>query len=393
MATDFDLEIDRRHSSSIKWAAPHRNLSADEAAADPLPMWVADMDFRSPPQVLEALEKAIRDGVFGYPFRTESYEEAVCGWQNKRFGWQPEPAWLVQTPGVVTALNVIIQTFSRPGDAVLVQPPVYGHFFNDALENGRQVVEAPLKLEDASYSFDADSFEAAITPETKLFILCNPHNPTGNVWSEADLRRMGEICLRHGVLVVSDEIHQDMIFNPHRKHIPFASLGDEFAENSIVCTAPSKTFNIAGLQCSNLFIANEKIRGELQRALVRGGLNFVNMLGAVACEAAYRDGEPWLEDLLGYIRENHRHFAAGIHQTFPKLRVFETDALYLAWMDCRDLGMPAPELEKFMLTRARVWFDRGSKFGRQGHGFMRVNLGCPRVRIDEAIDRMKTALM
>jgi cystathionine beta-lyase len=392
VTTDFDCVIDRRRSSSIKWAAADTNLLPDEAAADPLPMWVADMDFRSPPVVIEALEKAARDGVFGYPFRTQSYDEAVCGWQKHRFGWDAKPEWLVQTPGVVTALNMLIQTFSRPGDAVLIQPPVYGHFFNDVIENGRRVIEAPLKRNDTSYSFDAEVFEAAITPDIKIFILCNPHNPTGNVWSKADLRQMGEICLRHNILVISDEIHEDLILNPHVSHVPFASLGEEFAQNSVVCTAPSKTFNIAGLQCSNLFIANEKIRDEFRRVLVRSGLNFVNTLGAVACEAAYTHGESWLEDLLAYIRGNQQYFASSVHQLFPQLQVFDSDALYLAWMDCRGLGMAAPELEKFMLTQARVWFDRGSKFGTQGHGFMRVNLGCPRSTIDEALGRLKNAL-
>lgn len=390
----FDLEVDRRHTSSIKWA-PQRNLTADEAAADPLPMWVADMDFPAPPPVVEALGKAVRDGIFGYTFRTKSYEEAVCGWQKKRFGWDAQPQWLVQIPSVVTALNLIVKTFSHPGDAVLVQPPVYAHFFTSIVENGRHVVEAPLQLDEGtrSYGFDAEAFEAAITPKTRLFFLCNPHNPTGNIWSKADLRRMGEICLRHNILVVSDEIHQDMILTPHRKHIPFAALGDEFAQNSIICTAPSKTFNLAGLKCSNMFIVNEKRRKDVQSALARGGMSFVNMLGAVACEAAYRDGEPWLEELLAYIRENQRHFAAAVHQAIPALRVFETDALYLAWMDCRGLNMQGPELEKFMLTKARVWFDRGPRFGRQGQGFMRVNLACPRSRVQEAIERMKRAFV
>lgn len=392
LTTHFDLEFDRRQTSSTKWA-PHRNLAADEAAADPLPMWVADMDFRAPPPVIEALEKAVRDGIFGYTFRTDSYEEAVCGWQKKRFGWDAQPQWLVQIPSVVTGLTLILKTFSNPGDGVLVQPPVYGRFFIDVVENGRHIVEAPLQLDESSgsYSFDADAFEAAITPKTRIFFLCNPHNPTGNIWSEADLRRMGEICLRHNILVVADEIHQDLVFNPRRKHIPFASLGDVFAENSIVCTAPSKTFNLAGLKCSNMFIVNERRRKDVQNALARGGMSFVNALGAVACEAAYRDGEPWLDGLLAYIRENQRHFAAAVHQAIPALRVFKTDALYLAWMDCRGLDMPTPKLEKFMLTKARVWFDRGLKFGKQGEGFMRVNLGCPRSRVDEAVERMNAA--
>lgn len=367
-------------------------LSAEEAAAEPLPMWVADMDFRAPEPVVAALEKAVRDGIFGYTFRTPAYEEAVCGWQRRRFGWDAKPEWLVQTQSVVTALTLILKTFSSPGDSVLIQPPVYGRFFVDIAENGRHIVEAPLGLHDGSYSFDADAFEAAITPKTKIFFLCNPQNPTGTVWSAADLRRMGEICLRHNILVVADEIHEDLIFNPDRKHIPFASLDEELARNSIVCTAPSKTFNLAGMKCSNVFIVDDKIRGEFQRELARDGLSFVNMMGAVACEAAYRDGEPWLTELLAYIRENHRHFAAGVHANMPKLRVVETDALYLAWLDCRSLMMEAPDLESFMLTKARVWFDRGSKFGRQGRGFMRVNLACPRSRVDDAIERMKKAL-
>lgn len=392
MTLQFDQEIDRRLTNSIKWAAPLRSLSAEEAASDPLPMWVADMDFRAPATVIQALEKAIRDGIFGYSFRTPGYEEAVCSWQKRRFGWDAKAEWLVQTQSVVTALTLIVKTFSSPGDSILVQPPVYGRFFIDVAENGRQIVEASLSLNKGSYSFDADAFEAAITPKTKIFFLCNPQNPTGNIWSEVDLRRMGEICLRHNILIVADEIHQDLIFNPDRKHIPFASLDEELAKNSIVCTAPSKTFNLAGLKCANVFIVDERMRSEFQRSLARDGLSFVNMLGAVACEAAYRDGEPWLTEMLAYIRENHRHFAAGVHANIRELRVLDTDALYLAWLDCRGLSMAAPDLETFMLTKARVWFDRGSKFGRQGQGFMRVNLACPRSRVDDAMERMKKAL-
>lgn len=393
MSSSFDIDIDRRHSDSSKWSAPARVLSAEEVAADPLPMWVADMDFRTAPAVVEALQKTVRDGVFGYSFQTDHYDEAVCGWQRERYGWQAEPEWLVPVPSVVTGLDLIIAAFSQPGDAVLVQPPVYHRFFSDTIENGRRIVEAPLRLCERthSYSFDPVAFEAAITPRTRIFFLCNPHNPTGNVWTAAELRQMGEICIRHGILVISDEIHQDLIFNPNRRHIPFASLGKEFAENSIVCTAPSKTFNLAGLKCANLFIPNARHRDEFRRALTRTGMGFVNTLGAVACEAAYRHGAEWLDELLVYLRENHRYFASHVHQFVPELRVFDTDALYLAWMDCRGLSMPTPELEKTMITRARLWFDRGSKFGRQGEGFMRVNLACSRSRVDEAVNRLKMA--
>ena len=392
MSYNFDEVIDRRHEGSMKWSFPEKNLTQDEVAADPLPMWVADMDFKSPPVVMEALRTAVDRGMFGYPGVTKSYVEAITGWQKKRFGWDVNPEWVVQTPGVVTALNTIIQAFSRPGDSILVQPPVYVHFHADVIANGRHVAAAPLVLEDNTYKFDAKCFEDAIQPNTKIFILCNPHNPTGNVWSENDLRTMGEICARKNVLVVSDEIHQDLVFNPTKKHIPFAALGPVFAQNSIVCTAPSKTFNIAGLQCSNLFIANPKIRDELKRQLERNGLHFINCLGMVAGEAAYRHGEPWLDAMLAYIRANHEFFRDEIQKFLPQLKVINENSLYLTWLDCRALGFDYQQLEKFMLTKARLWFDKGQKFGVEGRGFMRVNLGCPRSVIDEAVQRLRRAL-
>lgn len=390
---DFDEVIDRRHSHSMKWAVPEKLLEPDEAAADPLPMWVADMDFRAPSQVLDALAETVRHGVFGYPGgATKSYLDAIVAWQGKRFGWEPSRDWIVQTPGIVTTLKTIIQAYSQPGDSILVQPPVYVHFHQDPIINGRHPAMAPLVLDSGRYRFDARTFEAAIRPDTRLFILCNPHNPTGNVWSEADLRTMGEICFRHGIVVVADEIHQDFILNRDLRHIPFASLGEQFAQNSITCTAPSKTFNLAGLQSANVFIPNQRLREQFMRTLDRNSGLLVNTLGMVAAEAAYQYGEPWLEALLDYIRGNQAHFAAEIHKATQRLTVLPADSLYLAWMDCRALDMAAPELNKFMLTKARVWLDKGQKFGPEGHGFMRVNLGCPRATVDEGIRRIVAAL-
>ncbi len=386
---DFDEIIDRKHSHSMKWAVPQKLLEADEAAADPLPMWVADMDFRAPQQVLDALAETVRHGVFGYPGgATKSYLKAVTDWQGRRFGWDVAPEWIVQTAGIVATLKTIIQAFSKPGDSILVQPPVYVHFHQDAIINGRHPVMAPLVLDGGRYRFDAAIFEAAIRPDTKVFILCNPHNPTGNVWSEADLRTMGEICQRHGILVVADEIHQDFVLNRDLRHIPFATLGPAFAANSITCTAPSKTFNLAGLQSANVIIPNARVRAEFTRQLDRNSGLLVNTLGMVAAEAAYQYGEPWLEALLDYIRGNQAHFAAAIHEGTQRLTVLPADSLYLAWMDCRALEMDAPALNKFMLTQARVWLDKGQKFGPEGHGFMRVNLGCPRATVDEGIRRI-----
>ncbi|HRP77475.1 MAG TPA: MalY/PatB family protein [Aquamicrobium sp.] len=392
-ASRFDEVIDRRASNSMKWGGARAMLAAEEAAADPLPMWVADMDFRAPQPVIDALVEAAREGVFGYPGgATESYVAAVTGWQRRRFGWEVAPEWVVQTSGIITAIKTIVQAFSAPGDGVLIQPPVYAHFRDDVLLNGRFPVDAPLMRTEDGYRYDEKVFEAAIRPNTKIFILSNPHNPTGNVWSEAELRSMGEICARHGVLVVADEIHQDLIVNPVLKHVPFASLGEDFARNSITCTAPSKTFNLPGLQSANLFIPDRRLRAEFQRQYDRNMFPLVNVMGMVAAEAAYTHGEPWLEELLAYIRANHAHFSRAVNGLNGGLRVLPADALYLAWMDCRDLGMDAEALNRFMLTKARLWFDKGQKFGAEGHGYMRVNLGCPRATVDEAIARLSRAV-
>ncbi|MFC3165803.1 MalY/PatB family protein [Ciceribacter thiooxidans] len=393
MRSIFDEIIDRKTSNSMKWAYAEKLLSPDEAAADPLPMWVADTDFKAPQAVIDALHEAVAHGVFGYPGgATKPYLDAVVGWQQRRFGWNIEKEWILQTSGIITTLKTAVQAFSAPGDSVLIQPPVYAHFHNDVLLNGRHLAYAPLEFTGDGYRFNEKIFEAAIRSNTKLFILSHPHNPTGNVWSEDELRTMGEICARNGVLVISDEIHEDLILNPAKKHIPFASLGEEFAENSITCTAPSKTFNLPGLQSANVFVPNKRIRDELQRQYARNVFELVNVLGMVAAEAAYACGEPWLEEMLTYLRTNHAHFAGAINNVDPRLKVLPADSLYLAWMDCRGLGMDAVALDKFMLTKARVWLDKGQKFGIEGHGFMRVNLGCPRSTVDEAIRRITAAV-
>jgi cystathionine beta-lyase len=385
----FDEIIDRRHSNSMKWASAHKFLAPDEAAADPLPMWVADTDFKAPRPVIDALHDAVDFGVFGYPGgATPSYLDAVAGWQRRRFGWDVDTRWIVVTSGVITSLKTIVQAFSAPGDTVLIQPPVYRHFHNDVLLNGRQLAYAPLDYMQDGYRFDERTFESAIRSNTKIFILSNPHNPTGNVWSDAELRAMGEICMRHGVLIVADEIHEDLVLNPAKRHTPFASLGEAFARNSITCTSASKTFNLPGLQTANIIVPNARLRDELRRQYERNVYESVNVLGTVATEAAYTHGEAWLAELLEYLRGNRAHFVEAINGSTSRLRVLPSDALYLAWMDCRGLGMDPDALSKFMLTTARVWLDDGRKFGAEGRGFMRVNFGCPRATLDEAIRRI-----
>ena len=335
----FDETLDRAHSNSMKWASARTMLTPTEAAADPLPMWVADTDFKAPQAVIDALHTAVDYGVFGYPAGpSDSYLDAVVGWQARRFSFEVPREWVVPTAGVITTLKTAVQAFSAPGDSVLIQPPVYAHFHNDVLLNGRHLALAPLERTGDGYRLDLHAFEAAIRPDTKLFILSHPHNPTGNVWSEEELRAMGEICARHGVLVISDEVHEDLIVNPARSHTPFAGLGAEFARNSITCTAPSKTFNLPGLQCANVFIPDRRRREEFARQYERNLFPVVNLLGMVAAEAAYTHGEPWLEELLPYLRANHSRFAGAINGATTKLRVLAADSLYLAWMDCRGLG-------------------------------------------------------
>lgn len=388
----FDEVIDRRLSNSMKWGAQSWQLTADQAAADPLPMWVADMDFRAPQPVIDALVDVACEGVFGYPNGAPpSYVSAVTDWQRQRFGWDVAPEWVVQTAGIITAIKTAVQAFSHPGDTVLIQPPVYAHFHEDVVLNGRIPVSAPLQRTEAGYRFDAQVFEAAIRPNTRIFILSNPHNPTGNVWSEDDLRLMGEICARHDILVIADEIHQDLVLNPALRHRPFASLSNGFAQNSITCTAPSKTFNLPGLQSANLFIPNPSLREAFRRQYDRNMFPLVNMMGMVAAEAAYRHGTPWLEALLDYLRANHAHFAQAIGGLGNGMQVLPADSLYLAWMDCRALGLTPEALNDFLLRKGRVWFDKGQKFGTEGHGYMRVNLGCPRATVDEAIARLAAA--
>jgi len=389
MNDPFDEIIERRGTNSMKW--PYLLPDADPENA-PLPMWVADMDFRTASPILEALQHEVDRGIFGYCGTPESYIDAVVQWQKRHFNWQAQPEWLVRMPGVISAVNIAIQAFSLPGDHVLVQPPVYHHFLNDVTINGRHLAQAPLIEENGEYHFDPVAFEAAIHPGTRLFILCNPHNPTGNVWSREELLAMAAICKQHGITVVSDEIHQDLIFDKKVSHTSWGTLGDEAANNAVVCTAPSKTFNLAGLQCANIFIPNEHLRTIYLAQRDRCGLFLNSSMGTVACEAAYRHGEPWLKAMLDYIRDNHRYFVEELARRNLPLTVTSTKALYLAWIDFRTLDTSADQLNEFLLRRTRLWLDDGRKFGTQGDGFMRINLACPRQLVVDAVERLSATL-
>lgn len=383
----FDRIVERRGTSSLKWD----NRKALFGREDVLPLFVADMDFQSPPEVTEALVERAKLGVYGYTIRSEGYYEAVTSWMKRRHGLEVEREWLLSSPGVVPAIAAAIHAFTEPGDGVILQSPVYYPFFDVIRSNGRTVVDNPLRLEDGVFRIDFELLERQAR-EAKLLLLCSPHNPGGRVWTEDELRRIGDICLKHGVIVVSDEIHHDLIYPPH-KHVPFAALGPEYAEHSITCVAPSKTFNVAGLQQALTIVPGEKLRRTYTRTARHGlSLHMDGYFGMTAVEACYRHGEPWLEELLVYLRENRDALIAFMEERVPELRVMKPEATYLAWVDCRAVSDEPAELKRLMFEEAGVAFSEGSVFGRQGAGWLRINFGCPRSLLMEALERFAGAV-
>jgi cystathionine beta-lyase len=383
---DFDRIIDRRGTSSLKWD----QLGALFGGEDVLPLFVADMDFEAPREVVDGIVERAKRGIYGYTIRTEGYYEAVTGWLKRRHGWAIERDWLVTSPGVVPALAAAILAFTEPGDGVILQSPVYYPFYDVIRANGRTVVDNPLRTHDGIYRVDFDLLEEQ-AKRAKLMLLCSPHNPGGRVWTADELKRIGDICLRHGVIVVSDEIHHDLVFAPH-KHVPFAGLGPEYAERSVTCIAPSKTFNLAGLQAAAAIVPN----GELRRRFVRTArfglsIHMDSYFGVTGMETSYRHGEPWLEQLLVYLRENRDALIAFMEERLPELRVMKPEATYLAWVDCRAISDDPAELKKLMYGEARVAFSEGSVFGGQGAGWLRINFGCPRAVLLEALERFAAA--
>ena len=395
---NFDEVIDREGTSSVKWEFhTHGGFSQwDRTKQDlgddrVLAMWVADMDFRCPPPVLAALRTLVDHGIFGYSAKTDAYSETVRSWFQTRQGWQVEADWLLTAPGVVPTLNVIVRAFTEPGDKVIVQRPVYYPFFRVTHNNGCEVVSNSLVLGEDGYSMDLDDLEAkARDPKAKLLILCSPHNPIGKVWGAEELRAVAEICARHGVIVVADEIHGDLLF-PGVGFTPFATLDDEARENTIVCTAPSKTFNLAGLHTSNIIIPNPALRETYSQAYTQHALPGMNPFGIAATMAAYRDGGPWLDAAMVYIAANADRLIAFLGQEVPEIRAFRPEGTYLQWFDCRAFGLGKEALEDLMLNKARVYFDEGYIFGDEGAGFERINLACPRSVLDDALVRVRDA--
>ena len=390
MTYDFDTLTDRSNTNSIKWEPSV--LKRMFGREDLLPLWVADMDFKCPQPVIEALTERARHGIFGYSEPSEDYYEAIIDWNRRRNNWNISKEWFVYTPGVVPAVNYLIHTFSRPGDKVIIQNPVYYPFANSIRKNGRQLVDNPLVLEGSSYRMDFEDLEGkAKDPLAKILILCSPHNPVGRVWTREELTRLGEICIENDVLVISDEIHSDLILKGHT-HTPFAVISEDFAENSVVCTAPSKTFNLAGLQLSNIFIPNIKLRREFRQTMERLSLTRPNTFAITAATAAYREGEEWLEQLLEYLKGTVSWVRDFIEKELPGVSLIEPEGTYLAWLDFRALEPNPKALEKLMLEKAKIALDEGYIFGRGGEGFERINLACPRSLVEKAFKAIRAAV-
>ena len=387
MQYDFDTPIDRTHTWSIKHDFKKENGKAD----DILPLWVADMDFRSPDSVVEALKKAVDHGIFGYSRADESYFDAVAAWYQKRHHLTLQPEWMTCTPGIVFALSIAVRAFTQEGDAVLIQPPVYHPFSRAILRNKRTLVENPLVLKDGHYEMDLEELEQKVLDEhVKLMILCNPHNPVGRVWTREELTSLADICLRHHVYVISDEIHGDFVWQGHEQ-TPYASISEEACLHSMMCTAPSKTFNLAGMATSNLFIPDPEMRRKFRSELLDVGQENMNRLGLFACRAAYEGGGEWLDQLIGYLAGNLALVRDFCKNRVPQIQLVEPEGTYLAWLDCRELGMTDDELMAFFSDEAKVWLDPGTHSGEQGSGFMRFNLGSSRSVIAQALEQIEAA--
>jgi cystathionine beta-lyase len=400
MKYDFDKEISRQGTQATKWERiqigpdPLHTELSDKFYGEErvLPMWVADMDFLGPQPVVDALVARAQHGMYGYTTATVSYYDAVVSWMERRHAWHIAPEWICTTPGVVPALNMLVRAFVAPGDKVLVQRPVYYPFFNAVESNGAELVSNSLIYQDNHYHMDfADLEEKTRDPGVKMAILCSPHNPVGRVWTRDELIRFGEICINNQVLIVSDEIHGDLIYKGY-SFTPFARISAEFARHAIVCTAPSKTFNLAGLRTSNIIIADEELRARFGKVLRSSGLSGLGVFGAVALQAAYNHGEAWLAQVLDYIEDNLHFLEDYVARCLPGISVVQPEGTYLVWLDCRGLELDKWELKQLMLDQAGVFLDEGFVFGPEGEGFERMNIACPRSILTEALERIGNAI-
>ena len=381
---DFDEIVPRRGTGSYKW-----DTSADDKV---LPMWVADMDFRTAPAIIEALRRRVEHGVFGYTYVQQAYYDAVTGWFSRRHGWQINPEHIIYTSGVVPAISAIIKAMTRPGDRVIVQAPAYNCFYSSIRNNGCELSANRLIYKDGRYAMDFDDLERRAADErAKVMLLCNPHNPAGRVWTAEELRRVGEICLRHGVFVISDEIHCELTYEGH-DYTPYASLSEEFARHSAVCVSPSKAFNIAGLQIADIVAPDADVRRRIDRAINDNEVCDVNPFGVVATIAAYNESGEWLDALRRYLHANYRCVCDFFAEHLPQYTIVPLEGTYLVWIDCSASGMDGDEVVRRLMEEQHLLLNAGSMYGEGGELFVRLNIACPRALLTEALHRMLMVL-
>ncbi|MBA4536043.1 pyridoxal phosphate-dependent aminotransferase [Bacillus aquiflavi] len=383
----FDENVDRFGTNSFKWEMTKELFGED----DLLPMWVADMDFRAPAAVTEAFQKRLDHGVYGYTFASDETYRVMQQWMQKRHQWPIEKSWITLSPSVVSAMSTVIRAYTKPGDKVMLQSPVYAPFFEMIEKNDRVVVNSPLRLNmKGQYEIDFECFENRLKEGVKLFLLCSPHNPGGRVWTKEELLKIGELCLRYNCLIFADEIHSDLVLEPF-KHIPIASL-EGLEKIVITCISPSKTFNLAGLNVSSVIIQEETLRNQFNEVQRKQGFFSVGTFGLIGVEAAYRHGEAWLEELLKYIKENVNITKKYIEENLPNVKLIEPQGTYLLWFDCRNLGLSDIELKNRLLNKGKLALEPGAKYGPGGEGFVRMNIACPREILKEGLKRFKKAL-
>ena len=385
---DFDRIIDRKNTRCLKYDfAVKRGMPEDV-----LPLWVADMDFETSSYIEDALTERVKEGIFGYSDVQTPYFEIIRDWMIRHHDWEPQEKWLIKTPGVVFALAMAVKAYTDPGDKVLLQQPVYYPFSEVITDNGREVVSNDLVLtEEGTYKIDFADFEQKIIANgIKLFLLCSPHNPVGRVWTREELETIGDICVKHGVTVVSDEIHNDFIWEG--THTVFAGIKKEFADISVTCTSPSKTFNLASMLISNIFIPDQILRRKFRKEMDRAGISQLSVLGLVATEAAYAHGDEWYAAMKNYVRDNIAFARAYVEENLPGVRMIDTQGTYLIWLDFRQTGLTVEQLDHKIIYEAKLWLDSGKIFGKTGEGFERINVACPRAVLQEALDRIQGIL-
>jgi cystathionine beta-lyase len=384
---DFDKIIDRTATESLKWVYPRKVLKVEDA----IPMWVADMDFEAPPVVVEAIRRRADHGIYGYPLVPPSFYGAAIDWLRRRHGWEVQKSWMAMTPGIVPALNYCVRAFTKPGDGVIIQTPVYFPFYNAVENNGRRIVRNPLRFDGRRYTMDFDDLRTKIDAPGRMLILCSPHNPVGRVWTREELEALGRIAVERDLIVISDEIHHDLIYRGHKHHV-LAALGPDLASRTITCIAPSKTFNIPGLSTAAVVASNPDLLKKFEDEAERAGFELGQVFGIIGFEAAYAHGEDWLDELLPYLEASIDLMEKFLEARVPGIRLIRPEGTYLALLDCRGLGLEPAALNDFFLKKAHVYFSDGATFGKELEGFVRINFGCPRALLLEALERIEQAV-